>query len=80
MRGAQQMIDVGEGGFRERAQSLARHHQHLFAEHALDAQPLGGDLAVGRQVLAERKQRRVLIGRQRMGGEGGVHPGCQREW
>ena len=47
---------------------------------ALDPQPLGGDLAVGRRVLAEREQRRVLIGRQRMGGQGGVHRGCQRGW
>ena len=80
MRGAKEMIDVGEGGFGERAQSFARHHQHLFAEHALDPQPLGGDFAVGRRVLAERKQRRVLIGRQGMGGQGGVHWGCQRGW
>ena len=48
MRRTQEMIDVGEGGFGERAQSFARHHQHLFAEHALDPQPLGGDLAIGR--------------------------------
>ena len=48
MRRTQEMIDVGEGGFRERTQRFARHHQHLFAEHALDAQPLGGDFAIGR--------------------------------
>ena len=37
MRGAQQMIDVGEGRFRQRPHRLARHHQHFFAQDALDA-------------------------------------------
>ena len=80
MRGSQQMIDVGEGGLRQRAQRLARHHQHLLAHRALDADAQGaagrtinGELAVGRFVLAERKQRGVLIGGRRVSGEGGVH-------
>ena len=76
MRGAQQMIDVGEGGFRQRPQRLARHHQHFLAQHPLDAQPVGGDFAVGRRVLAEREQRGVLVRRRRVGGEGGVHGRC----
>ena len=73
MRRAQQMIDVGERRLSQRAERLARHHQHVFAQHALDPHALGGDLAVGRLILAEREQRRVLIRRGRMGGEGGVH-------
>ncbi len=62
MRGAQQMIDVGERRLRERPQRLARHHQDLLAHDALDPHAVGGDFAVGRGVLAERKQRRVLVG------------------
>jgi hypothetical protein len=69
MRRPQQMIDVGEGGFRERAQRLARHHQDLLAHDFLDADAVSGDLAVGRRVLAERKQRRVLVWRGRMCGK-----------
>ena len=42
MRRAKEMIDVGEGGFRQRPHRLARHHQHVFAEHALDAYAQGG--------------------------------------
>ena len=48
MRGAQQMIDIGERSFRQRAQRLARHHQHLFAQDFFDAQPVCGDFAIGR--------------------------------
>ena len=48
MRGAQQMIDVGERGFGQRAQRLARHQQHFFAQDFFDAQPVCGDLAIGR--------------------------------
>ena len=73
MRGAQQMIDVGERGLRQRAERLARHHQHLLAHDASRRARRRRDLAVGRRVLAERKQRRVLIGGRRVGGEGGVH-------
>jgi hypothetical protein len=74
MRRAQEMIDVGEGGLRQRAQSLARHLQRLFAEHALETQAVS-DFPVRRIVLAEWKQRRVPIRRRRMGGDGGVHGG-----
>ena len=73
MRRAEQMIDVGERRLRQRTKRLARHHQHLLAQHALDPHALGGDLAVRRRVLAKREQRRVLIRRRRMGGEGSVH-------
>jgi hypothetical protein len=77
MRRAEQMIDVAERGLRERAQRLARHHHYVFAEDALDAHAevcaILGDLAIGRVVLAERKQRRVFIRRRRMGADGGVH-------
>ena len=73
MRGAQQMRDIGESGFRQHAQRLARHHQDVFAHDPLGPQALRGDLAVGRRVLAEREQRRVLVGGRRVGGEGGVH-------
>jgi len=82
MRRAQQMIDVGERRFGECAQSLARHHQHVLAQHALDAHAAGCDFPIGRIVLAERKQRRVLIRRRRMGGYRGVHGGNPnvRDW
>ena len=64
MRRAQQMIDVVERGLRQRAQGFARHHQHVFAHDALDAHAVGCDFPVRRIVLAERKQRRVLIRRR----------------
>ncbi len=70
------MIDVAEGGFRQRAQSLARHHQHVLAHHILDAHALARDLAIRRGVRAQRKQRRVLVGRNggwRGHGGRGVH-------
>ena len=73
MRGAQQMIDIGERGFGQRAQRLARHHQHFFAQDFFDAQAVCGDFAVGRCVLAEREERGVLVGGRGVGGEGGVH-------
>ena len=72
MRGAQQMIDVGERGLRQRAERLARHDQHLLAHDALDAHAVG-DFAVGRWVLAEGEERGVLVGGCWVGGEGGVH-------
>ena len=76
MRGPQQMIDVDERRLGERAQRLALDHQHVAAHDLLDphaalAAPI--DLAVGRGVLAEREQRRVLVGRDGVGREGGVH-------
>ena len=73
MRRAQQMIDVGERGLRERAHRLMRDDQHFTAEDGFDAHALGGELAIGGGVLAEREQRRVAVGRERMGREGGVH-------
>ncbi len=73
MRGAEQMIDVGERRLRQRAERVAGHHQYFFAQHELDPHALGGDLAVRRLILAKREQRRVLVGRRRMGGKGGVH-------
>ena len=72
------MIDVAERGLRERPQRLARHHQHVLAQHLLDPHALGRDLLVGRGVRAERKQRRVLVGRNGFwsgDGGGGVHGG-----
>ena len=76
VRGAKQMVDVGEGCFRQRPHRLARHHQQFLAQHPLEAQSVGGDFAVGRRVLAEREQRAVLVRRRRMGGEGCVHGRC----
>ena len=70
------MIDVAERGLRQRPQRLARHHQHVLAQHLLDPHAVGGDLLVRRGVRAQRKQRRVLVGRNgfRIGdGGGGVH-------
>src|SRR5882762_6057910 len=72
------VIDVAERGLAERPQRLARHHQHVLAEHLFHPHALGRDLLVGRLVLAERKQRRVLVGRNGfwIGESGGsVHGG-----
>ena len=72
------MIDVAERGLAERPQRLARHHQHLLAEHLFDPHALGRDLLVGRGVRAKRKQRRVLVGRDWFWvgkGGGSVHGG-----
>ncbi len=62
MTGPQIMIDVAERGLRQRPQRLARHHQHVPAQHLLDPHAFGRDFLVRRGVLAERKQRRVLVG------------------
>ena len=72
MRGAQQVIDIGKRRLRQRAERLARHHQHVLAHDALDAHAIG-DLAVRRGVVAEGEERGVLVGGRRVGGEGGVH-------
>ena len=77
MRGTQKMIDVGESGFRQRPQRLARHHQHLFAQDLFDAQTVCGNFAVGRGVLTEWEEWGVLVGGRWMGGEGGVHGGLR---
>src|SRR6185312_13529115 len=58
----QVVIDLAKGRLRQRAQRLARNHQHILAEHLLDPHTLGRDLPVGRGVRPERKQRRVLVG------------------
>ena len=76
MARSQIMIDVAERRLRQRPQRLARHHQHVLAEHLLDPHALGRDLLVGRGVGPQRKQRRMLVGRNRFWvGEsgGGVH-------
>src|SRR5258708_15021308 len=71
------MIDVAERGLGERPQRLARYHQHVLAEHVFDPHAVSRDLLVWRGVRPERKQRRVLIGRNGFllvgEGGGGVH-------
>ena len=57
------MVDVGKRGLRERAQRLAGDDDDLLAHDRLHAHAVGGELAVGRCVGAERKQRRVTVGR-----------------
>src|SRR5262249_50562409 len=56
---------------RQRAERLALDHDHVAAHDLFDAHAVGGQLAVWRVVLAEREQRRVLVGRGDLGG--GVH-------
>ena len=46
------MIDVAERRLRQRPQRLARHHQHVLAQHLLDPHALGGDLLVRRGIGA----------------------------
>jgi hypothetical protein len=65
------VIDVDIGSFRQRPDRLARDHHHLAAAELLDPHALGGELAVGRLVLAEREQGGVLVGGD--GDDGGVH-------
>jgi len=67
----QQVVDIGERGFRERAQRLAFDDDELVLAHALHPHAVGGKLAVGRGVGAEREQRGVLI--RRGDGGGDVH-------
>ena len=74
MRGAQQVIDVGEGGLGQRAECFARDDQHVFAHDALDLHAVS-DFAVGRRVLSKGEERGVLVGGRWVGGEGGVHRG-----
>ena len=59
------VVDVAERGLGQGPQRLARHHQHVLAQHLLDPHTLAADLLVRRGVGAERKQRRVLVGRDR---------------
>ena len=71
VRGAQQMIDVDESGLGQRAQRLRRDHQHVLAHDLLDLDAAGLDLAIRRGVLAQRKQGRVVVGR-----DGGMATGA----
>ena len=75
---AEIMVDVAERGLAKRPQCLARHHQHVVAQHLLDPHAFGRDLLVRRCVGAQRKQRRVLVRRDGLGigkSGGGVHNG-----
>jgi hypothetical protein len=74
------MVDIVERGFGESAHRLGLDHQHLAGADRLDPYAVVGEvgdieLAVGGGVLAERKQRRVAVGRERCGGwwDRGVH-------
>ncbi|CEG07439.1 hypothetical protein BN961_00829 [Afipia felis] len=71
--GTQIMVDIDEGSFRQRLERLARDHQHLPAQHRFDPHAIGGNLPVGRLVLAERKQRGVLVRRHGGSSERCVH-------
>ena len=62
VRRPQQVVDVGEGRLRERAQRLALDHEHILAHHLLDLDAADIELAVGRLVRAERKQWGVFVG------------------
>jgi hypothetical protein len=61
------MIDVNEGGLTERAQRLALDDQHIPAHHFLDLDAADIELAIGRLVRSERKQRCVLVRRGDLG-------------
>ena len=64
MRRAQQMVDVGHRRFGQRAHRFAARTTRMSSPELLDAHALVGQLAIGRLVLAERKQRSI-------GGHGG---------
>src|SRR5262249_15390724 len=66
--GPQQMIDVGERLLGERGQRYGLDREDVAAHGLLHLHSLGCDLAIRRVVLAERKQRRVLIAGQALGG------------
>ena len=73
----QQMIDVDIGLLGQRPDRLAVDDHDLATADVLNAHAVIGEagdaeLAVGGVVLAEREQRRVVIGGERMG-DGGVH-------
>ena len=67
------MIDVGERGLAERAQRLVADHQHVLAHYLFDLDAGDIELAIRRLVRTERKQRRVVIGRDGGRRDGGVH-------
>src|SRR4029453_18531606 len=66
--GGQQVIDVNEGRFRQRAHRLTLDGDKILAVDAFHPHAVGGELAVGRRILAERKQRRVSVGWNDFGG------------
>ena len=57
MAGAQQMVDVGEGGFGQQAHALRLDGQDVLALERVDRDMVGTDLAIGCGVFAERKKR-----------------------
>ena len=70
------MIDVGERRLAQRPHRLMRDDQHLAPEDGFHPDAVGGELAIGGGVLAQREERRVLVGRDGSGrGDGGVHGG-----
>jgi hypothetical protein len=73
MGGTEEMVNVGEGGLGQEPQRFPVDHQKLLAERFLDAHPLARQLAVGRRVFFQGKQRVVLEGRERGRVDWGVH-------
>ena len=69
----QVVVDVDERGLASARSASRDDHHHLLAHHRLDPHAVGRNLLVGRLVLAERKQRRVLVGRDFRERTGGVH-------
>ena len=64
------MVDVAERGLRQRPQRLARHHQHVLAQHLLDPHAFGGDLLVGRGVGAQAETAACACRAERASGRG----------
>ena len=62
MARAQQMVDVDHGLLGQKADRLAADGEDFAPAEGLDAHALGGELAIGGLILAEGKQRRILIG------------------
>ena len=76
MRWPQQVVDIGEGGLAERAQYLTLDHEHVLAHDLFDFDTAHIEFPVGCLVRPERKQRRVFVGRDDVGG--GVHGKLRR--
>ena len=68
MAGAHEVVDVDHRLLGEKAQCLALDDKDVAPERALDAEAVGGELAVGRRVGAELKER--AIGGAHAGGSG----------
>ena len=68
----QVVVDVVKGLFRQNSHCTPRDNDELLAECTFDANAGNFELAVLRPVLAQREQRRVLVGRDRRG-DGSVH-------